>query len=284
LGNEVNVFSYDIDRKGPFSLVGNIIKGKFWSDENIYEDIFQFVEKKNISIILANHDSATIILSELHEKYPHLGLITSMKSVSNLFLDKLKVHNQCEKLSIKTIPLSSGDFPMFMKPRRGSASKGTYLVNDVSYLNYLLLDNDENHFIMQKYIKGIEFTVDAYVSKNGKFIGAVPRIRNNVTAGESTTTTIVNDDEILENTKFILSKFDLIGPLTLQFIRSEDSLYFLELNPRFGGGVIASIEAGFNIPKLMLQDYMGESIKPQTNHKRLIMTRFYREVFYAIDN
>jgi len=284
LGLETKVFSYELDKKVPFSVVGDVIIGKLWNDESIYDDMISIIDKKNISIVLANVDPATVVLAKLNEKFSELGLITSSTHACKIFLDKQKMNEHCVNEGIKTIPLSNDDYPILIKPRRGSASKGIYIIKDKIYQDYILSQIDINKYVAQKYINGIEYTVDAYVSRNGNFIGAVPRIRTSVTSGESTTATIINDDEIIEQTKLILAKFNLIGPLTLQFIRSENGLFFLELNPRFGGGVIASIEAGFNIPNIMLKDFLGEKIKPQKKYKQLIMTRYYREVFHAVDN
>lgn len=284
LGFKTKVFSYELQKKVPFTEVGEVIIGKLWDDQDVYIDIKRILSEKNISIVVANIDPATIVLAKFNEMFPELDLITTNAETCKIFLDKHEMNYNCVKHGINTIPLSNDDYPIFIKPRQGSASKGTFLIKDQIYKDYIFSKMDDDQYIVQKYIDGIEYTVDAYVSRGGDFIGAVPRIRTSVTSGESTTATIVEDDEILEQTEHILTKFNLIGPLTLQFIRSGNELYFLELNPRFGGGVIASIEAGFDIPKLMLQDYLWENIKPQKNYKRLIMTRCYREVFHAVDN
>jgi carbamoyl-phosphate synthase large subunit len=284
LGIKINTFSYELEKKVPFLLVGKVIIGKTWLDKTIYDDLIQIIDERKITIIIANVDYATLVLAELNSKYPNLGLISSDAITCKIFLDKLKMQNHCDELSIKIIPLSANKFPMFLKPRMGSASKGIYRVNDEQYLNYLLKQIEESNYVKQKYIEGIEYTVDAYVSKNGKFVGAVPRIRHNVTAGESTTSIIIYDKEILNFTKEILGKFNLRGPITLQFIRTKKDLYFLEINPRFGGGVIASIEAGFDIPKIMIQDYLDVQLSNKYKIKPVIMTRCYREAFHAINN
>tara|TARA_B110000116_G_C16322101_1_gene352857 strand:- start:3 stop:518 length:516 start_codon:yes stop_codon:yes gene_type:complete len=171
-----------------------------------------------------------------------------------------------------------------MKPRRGSASKGTYLVNDEISLTNILANIDEKDYIKEKYIDGVEYTVDAYVSKKGKVIGVVPRTRHVVTDGESTTAIIKKDTEIIQVTKKILGKFDFKGPITVQFIRKGAELYLMELNLRFGGGVIASIESGFNIPKIMIQDFLDMPFSKLIKYKPIIMTRCYREAFHAINN
>jgi len=284
LGLDVNVFSYELEKNVPFTIVGEVIIGKLWNDKDIYVDLQKIIIEKKISIVIANVDSATIVLSKLSESFPELNMITSSTKICEIFLDKKLMSDSCERYGIKSIPLTNDDYPIFAKPRRGSASKGIHLIKDQSFKNYVNTIIVNSEYIFQKYIDGVEYTVDAYVSKNSKFIGAIPRIRTSVSSGESTVATVIDDKEIIEQTKIILSTYNLIGPLTLQFIRKYDELYFLELNPRFGGGVIASIQAGFNIPKIMLQDFLGVGLSPLKNYKRLVMTRCYREEFHAIDN
>ena len=284
LGFHVNLFSYEIEKCVPFASVGKIIIGKLWSDNNVYFDLKKIIDEMHISLVIANVDPATIVLANLCKMFPELGIIATDLDTCKLFIDKQVVYEKCLQYGVPTIPLSKDNFPIFAKPKKGSASKGTFLIKNNAEKNHILSIINENDYIFQEFIDGTEYTVDAYISKKGEYIGAVPRVRNDVTSGESTTATIIEDDEIIDKAKYIFSVFDLFGPITLQFIRKEKDLYFLEINPRFGGGVIASIEAGFDIPKLMLQDYLGENIKPQKNYKRLIMTRCYREVFHAVDN
>ena len=58
----------------------------------------------------------------------------------------------------------------------------------------------------------------------------------------------------------------------------------MDINPRLGGGVLASIEAGFDITKIMLQDIKNLKIRNKIHYKELIMDRFMTEVFYEINN
>jgi carbamoyl-phosphate synthase large subunit len=61
-------------------------------------------------------------------------------------------------------------------------------------------------------------------------------------------TRICQDDRIIAEVKSIISVFRPCGPLTVQLIRDYESNedYFIEINPRFGGGAPLSIKAGAN--------------------------------------
>ncbi len=276
----VKVFSYELDQKVPFSSIGEVIIGLKWNDKKIYLDLKKLIISKNISIVIANVDMATIVLSKLKKKFSNLNIISSDEKICQLLFDKMLTHTECKKLEIKSIPLSNNQFPMYIKLRKGSASKNNFLIKNKASYNFFLKNNYEKKYIKQKYINGIEYSVDAYVSKNKDFIGAVPRIRETIVNGESSKTVVVKDNEITNKTKEIVSKLNLIGPLTIQFIRKGNNLYFLEINPRFGGGVIASIEAGFDIPDIMIKDYLNLRLIKLKKYKELIMTRSYRDTFH----
>ena len=136
-------------------------------------------------------------------------------------------------------------------------------------------------------IKGNEYSIDAYINKNGFTNCIVPRKRIRVLGGEITEGITVNDPEIIDTSKYIINQLNLIGPITIQMIRSEidNKLYIIEINPRFGGGVPLSIKAGANIPLYILKDYLNISNNIYSNWKNNIgMKRFFKEYFYETTN
>jgi carbamoyl-phosphate synthase large subunit len=50
----------------------------------------------------------------------------------------------------------------------------------------------------------------------------------------------------------------ITGPCCIQFIKEDntDKYWFIEINARFGGGTVLSINAGFNIIDLIYRDYI----------------------------
>jgi len=280
---KVNIFSYEISNEVPINSMAKIIIGLKWNDPKIYSNLLKVIKKFNISLIIANVDQATIVLSKLYNIYPNLNLISSDHKICKILFNKLKTFEICKKNNIKTIPMSNKNFPMYVKLITGSASKGGAIIRNLQEYNYFFKENKKSKYIKQKFLNGIEYSVDAYISKKGIFMGAIPRIRENITDGESTKTKIVIDNEIVKTSREICTKLNLKGPITLQFIRFKKKLFFLEINPRFGGGAIASIEAGLDIPTLMIKDYFNLSIKKLSKYKNLVMTRSYRETFHKLN-
>ena len=86
--------------------------------------------------------------------------------------------------------------------------------------------------------------------------------------------------------KIIIDKLQLIGPVTIQFIENNfnKEIYLMEVNPRLGGGVLASIKAGYNIPKIMLQDATNQKTDKISKGKEVLMKRYFMEEYYEINN
>ncbi|GAI75744.1 unnamed protein product, partial [marine sediment metagenome] len=72
------------------------------------------------------------------------------------------------------------------------------------------------------------------------------------------------------------------GVITLQlFLTGDDKVKFIEINPRFGGGVPLSIKAGANFPKWILQELLASkvSIRFDGFKDNLVMLRYDGEVW-----
>jgi HAD superfamily hydrolase (TIGR01549 family) len=68
-----------------------------------------------------------------------------------------------------------------------------------------------------------------------------------VRSGEVLVTEICNDEKIISECKQIIGVFKPRGPLTIQLIRDEAGQdYYIEINPRFGGGSPLSMKSGAN--------------------------------------
>lgn len=282
---QLSVFAYEIDAQQPISTVAEIIIGKKWRDAGARADIERAMVEQKIDLLISNVDPATEIHASLRNACNAASFSSDEKAVS-ICMSKKRTQEFCERVGVPIIPQAYPDvFPVFAKPDAGSASVGAMRLDNQSELD-ALLETKTVDYIFQTYIDGIEYTVDAYVTRAGEICGVSPRIRVATLGGESVVTQTIHDEEIVAASIDLIKKMKLIGPLTMQFIRkkSDNALYLMEINPRFGGGVIASIEAGFNFPLMMIKELLGESQQCVFHGKRLIMKRYFQEVFYEADN
>lgn len=279
LGLDFRAFAYELNDRQPISQLAKVIVGKRWLDEEIEEDLMNISKRNKVDLIVSNVDQATLVQSRIRKSLKAASFSSILES-AEICQSKKRFQSFCHENNLGVIPLAIDDeYPVFAKPNFGSASEGAVVVSSKSEKDSLAPTLD---FIIQKYVKGVEYSVDAYVSRNGKICGVSPRRRLRTLGGESVETETLYDAEIFERTCQVIKKLHLVGPLTIQFIREDvtQRLYLLEVNPRFGGGVIASIEAGFNFPLMMLEECIGLEPRVVLEGKKIRMIRYFKEVFY----
>lgn len=285
INKDVNIFSYEINQQQPISVVAKIIDGKRWDDPDVVEHIFETLVRNKIDLLVSNVDPALKTHSILKESHQAAKYCSDLSQVEACY-SKKQFQEKCENLEIPVIPAwDRRSFPMLAKPDFGSASQGIQVFESMKAIEQSDI-LESGLFCLQKYIRGIEFTVDAYVSQTGEVLTVSPRVRSETLGGESVSTQTVYDDTLIDLSVDVMKKLDLKGPITLQFIREESSdvNYLMEVNTRLGGGVICSIEAGFDIPMLMLNELCGIANNPVLSGRSVLMKRYFSEVFYAINS
>ena len=121
---------------------------------------------------------------------------------------------------------------------------------------------------------GSETSIDVYVSKENIFC-AIARDRIQISDGEvvETRTRNLTLDEY-EIVNQLVQNTHLRGPINVQLIGTEKLL--LDLNPRFSGGSTASIHAGWNAIRWLINEYLFENeiVFPSTfNHVHVIRSK-----------
>lgn len=288
-GIEINIFSYELNEKVPIAAVGKVIKGLKWNDVSILDDIINVIRRHHINIVLPFVDPAIVISAKLKQRCTDVLIPVSSEYICDIMFDKQESTHWFEKNGIRQ-PMYFSDisdilFPVIFKPRRGSASKGIFVANSFSNIPENI---DFNQYLMQQYISDRqEFSVDCYVSQQGSILSIVPRIRLETAGGEATKSLVVRDPLIIKETEKILLTAEFYGPITIQFIKDilTEKIYVMEINPRLGGAVVASIGAGSGMISFIVNEAMGNQVSPVSDWKEnTLMTRYLKEVIFYADN
>lgn len=172
-------------------------------------------------------------------------------------------------------------FPYFLKPRRGSAAMGNYVVRTVDELR--AFGARVKDAIVQEFVEGAEHTLDVYTGFDGRCRCVVPRKRLEVRSGEVTKALIVKDPAIMAVGRRVVELLgECRGVITVQcIVTPQGRIRVIEINPRFGGGVPLSIHAGADFPKWILQELLGQTprINPTGFRDDVAMLRYDESVF-----
>ncbi|MDD5010798.1 MAG: ATP-grasp domain-containing protein [Phycisphaerae bacterium] len=254
--------------------------------------LLKIVKQNNVKLLIPTIDLDLQILADNRAKFAAAGCtaLISKPSVVKICQDKRQTYKflvkngfgSPETTSIKqALSKKNLRYPLFLKPWDGYASKGNAIVNNRNEL--IFYAKKIPNCIIQEFIRGQEFTCDCFVDFNLQIRCIVPRKRIETRAGEVSKSEIIKDLNIMRQTATLVEKLGA-GPgiITVQLILTKDrKIKFIEINPRFGGGVPLGIKAGANSPKWILEQLIGKKLRIKFDGftDRLIMLRYDNEVW-----
>lgn len=286
----INLFLYgaDITESAP-ALIFCDYKRKVcgMKDENYIPQLINICLTDKIDLLIPTIDTDLLILSQNIKAFDIIGtkvLISEPDKIS-LCRDKNLTTKFFEACGLKT-PYTLNDYrnyfapyPCFIKPKDGSSSVNAFKIENKSELK--IYAEHIGDYIIQSFIEGEEYTVDIFCDYAGNPIFITPRIRLAVRSGEVLKTKISMDEKIIAEGKKLIQAFKPCGPITVQLIREKNTGddYYIEINPRFGGGSPLSMKAGAKSAEALLKLLSGEPIKyNQTVDNEAVFSRFDQSV------
>ena len=253
--------------------------------------ITEIVSEQQIGLVVPTIDTELDLYAEaapeLRQKGCHV-LVSGPATVS-IANDKRATHDHlvghglpCPAQWTADVAASRADdlpYPLFVKPRRGSSSKGVRLVENASELRDAVREPGR---VVETVAPGDEFTVDAWVNQSGDVLSVVPRRRIEVRAGEVSKGITARHPQVEAISRAVASTLpDAYGPLTIQVFADHDSVQVIEINARLGGGYPLSWCAGSRTLRWGILDALGSVSRPGTLpwEADLIMLRYDQSVF-----
>ena len=230
--------------------------------------LLKICEEESVDCLIPTIDTDLLLLAENKEKFESIGtkvLISAPEKVK-ICRDKRYTADYFLSLGLKSpVPVDdvekyNSGYPAFIKPKDGSSSIDAYRVNceeDLKVYAQKIKD-----YIIQPFISGREFTIDIFCDYEGNPVYITPRERLAGRAGEVLKTKICQDDQMIEEMKTLIADYKPCGQITVQLIQDETTgeHYYIEINPRFGGGAPLSIKAGADSAKAVLRMLKGEKL------------------------
>lgn len=221
----------------------------------------------HIDLLIPTIDTDLLVLAENKGKFEAIGTRVMISAPDKIRICRDK--NNTSQFFVDCglhAPMPVNDwkeyqsgFPAFIKPKDGSSSINAFKVENEEELE--VYAGQVEDYIVQPFVSGREYTIDIFCNWDGEPISIIPRERLQVRAGEVLKTRIELDQTMIEESKALCKAFKPCGPMTVQLIRDNAGVdWFIEINPRFGGGAPLSMKAGARSAEAILKLMEGEEV------------------------
>lgn len=264
-------------------------------DSNYIPQLLAICESEKVDCLIPTIDTDLLLLAENKNRFEAIGTRVLISAVGKVKLcrDKNYTADYFVSLGLKSpLPMNSVEkyeeamakgkvsFPAFIKPKDGSSSINAYKVKNLDDLK-LYAEKIED-YIIQPFISGREYTIDIFCDYEGNPVYITPRERLAVRSGEVLKTRITQDETMIAEMLKLVADYKPCGQITVQLIQDENTgdNYYIEINPRFGGGAPLSIKAGADSAKAVLKMLNGEKLVYQEKAARdkAVYSRFDQSV------
>jgi carbamoyl-phosphate synthase large subunit len=266
LGVEGNIVATDIDPLAPaLREADRFYLGPRIDDPSYVSTLIDICRNEAIDLIFPLIDPEIPVLAAARDELQATGafVCTVDERGARIASDKLETYRFFVAAGIPTprtwtpdeLDMDALAFPLFLKPRFGSAGVDTIKVDDSDALRFFI--GRVSDPIIQEFLPGAEITSDVLCDTRGEVRAVVSRQRIEVRAGEVAKGKTIVDPAIIEHSATAARGLGAVGPVTVQCILKDGEPFFTEVNARFGGGVPLGIAAGVRSPHLYIGDVAG---------------------------
>jgi carbamoyl-phosphate synthase large subunit len=233
--------------------------------------ILDICKKENISGVLSLIDPELSLLAENEEKFKNIGttVIGSSYELCERALDKMQMFQwlrshgyNCAKSYVDKneffadVKTGKANYPVFVKPIRGSASIAISKVFDNETLD--LLFNHSDNLMIQEYLDGQEIGADCYIDLlSGELVSVFTKKKIVMRAGETDKSVSFKDEKLFELIKKFVNESGWRGQIDIDIFEINGEYHISEVNPRFGGGYPHAYECGADHMKLIVNNLNG---------------------------
>lgn len=247
------------------------------TEDNYLDTILNICRENDIQAVLSLIDPELSLLAKYKQKFLDIGVtpIISDYDAVELCFDKYAMYEFLTKNNIQTVKsyldkenfyqdIEKGiiDYPVFIKPVRGSASLNINKVYEKEEVDLLFEQHD--NLVIQEFMDGKEYGADCYIDMiSGEPVAIFTKEKIKMRAGETDKAVSMKDDKLFDLIKDVISKIGFKGIIDIDIFKVDNEYYISEVNPRFGGGYPHGYEVGVNIPKMIIENLQGNTNKEQ---------------------
>lgn len=266
-----------------------VITPSFYSDEYI-STILEICKKNAIDAVISLLDADAKVLSEHHDEFKAIGtrLLVPAPEVMDICNDKWLTYKFLQSIGLlqprsyihenevkEAIQAQELTYPIIIKPRWGIGSFGVFFVDNESelilfsqklrreiiktYMGHESAKDIDGCVLYQEVIKGQEYGIQILNDLEGDYAATFALKKLAMRSGETDVAETVDTAEFLELSKKIAENLHHVGLLDMDcMVTSEEKIYVIEMNCRFGGQYPFTHLANVNVPKQIVNWLRGK--------------------------
>lgn len=184
-----------------------------------------------------------------------------------------------EEDALEAVRTGQAAFPLMVKPRWGMGSLSVYRAEDEaelgvfvrkirreireSYLKYEAAGHMDRCVLIQETLRGQEYGLDIVNDLQGRFRAVSVKRKLAMRSGETDAAETARHSGLEQLGERLGRLLGHRGNLDADVFETDQGLFVLELNARFGGGYPFSHAAGMHLPYALVKWAMGEEPEPE---------------------
>lgn len=258
------------------------------TDEEAYvNQLMDAVEREHVDYLIPLTDVEVDVLCRCKANFASIGCTVCVpdEPCAALCRNKQRMAEMlCEKGVCTTIPTfspygyepSEGEYPLMLKPLNGRSSQGQTVAHSAEEFHAALASRSD--LIAQPYLPGDIFTIDVARDLYGNVQCLCRQELLRTVNGLGTTVRLLPDHPLEAICASVAREANVVGVVNMEFIGRGDTYYFLEVNPRFSGGVGFSILGGVDFAALEIACHDGDFIGKRPAVSEMTIARSFEPV------
>lgn len=240
------------------------------------ERILHICKSEQVDGVLSLIDPELSLLAKHKVDFASVGttVIGSSFDLCEMALDKFAMYNwfkahdyNCAKTYVcfdtfeKAITSGEVSFPVFVKPRFGSASLHISRADDLETAEFLFKHQPD--MIIQEFLNGQEIGADVYTDiLSGQVAAIFTKEKLVMRAGETDKAISFKDEKLFALISRFVEESGYCAQIDMDIFKIGDEYYISEVNPRFGGGYPHAYECGVRTPQMIMNNLNGQTNMP----------------------
>lgn len=236
------------------------------------EHVLGICKKEDIRGVFSLIDPELSLLAQYDKEFAKMDVtvIGSSYELCEMSLDKMKMYDWLSSHDYhvarsygsvesfkKDLTLGLIDFPVFVKPIKGSASIAVRKADNLETVELLLAHDDG--LMVQGFLDGQEIGADVYIDMvSGEVVSIFTKRKIMMRAGETDKAVSFKNTELFDFIEEFVKAAGYRGQIDIDLFEIDGMYYISEVNPRFGGGYPHAYECGCDHMSLIVKNLEGK--------------------------